>query len=138
MDLLKCRENYEPCKVVSGGALCESCGGRIEDWEIAFTEALPQVVNYPQRLFCTPCAPNPKSLPDSIQSLEAGFCIETSPEEGEFMGFAVQPGSTCTVCGHYFEEGEWLQVGVQERIAAAEIICEGCYLRLPDEFDLET
>ena len=129
---MKCREDYEPCKVVSGGALCEFCGRRIEDWELAHTEAISQVVNFPQRLYCTPCAPTEKNLPEGVQSLEAGFCIETSPGEGEFLGFAVEPGSTCNVCGHYFEEGEWLQVGVQERIAGAEIVCEDCFRRLPD------
>lgn len=134
---MKYREHYELCRVVSGGALCDACGERIEDWEIAFAEAVPQVVNYPQRLYCTACAPSEANLPEGVRSLEAGFCIETSHEQGEFLGFAVDPGSTCTVCGHYFEEGEWVQVGVQERIAAAEIICEECLLKLPDGFDTE-
>ncbi len=134
---LKYREDYEPCRVVSGGALCEECGERIEDWDVAYAEAVAQVVNYPQRLYCTACAPGKEELPEGIQSLEAGLCIDTDPEAGEFLGFAVEPGSSCTACGHYFEEGEWLQVGVQERIAGGEIICEDCYVRLPDKFDTE-
>jgi hypothetical protein len=137
MDVLKCREDYEPFKVVSGGALCEFCGDRIEDWEIAYTEAVPQVANFPQRLYCTPCTPSEEGLPEGVQSLEAGFCIETSHEDGEFLGFAVEPGSACSVCDHYFEEGEWMQVGVQERIAGAEIICQECFQKLPGEFDME-
>ncbi len=134
---MKYRDDYEPCRVVSGGALCEDCGERIEDWKIAYTEGVRQVVNYPQRLYCTGCAPSEGNLPEGVQSLEAGFCIETSQDEGEFLGFAVEPGSTCAACGHFFEEGEWLEVGVQERLASAKIICEGCFLRLPDKFDME-
>ncbi len=134
---MKYRDDYEPCRVVSGGALCEECGERIEDWEVAFAEGVPQVVNYPQRLYCTACAPGEEELPEGVESLEAGFCIETAHDGGEFLGFAVEPGSSCAACGHCFEEGEWLEVGVQERIAAAEIICESCFHKLPDRFDSE-
>ncbi|MHB8781046.1 MAG: hypothetical protein ACYC55_06650 [Candidatus Geothermincolia bacterium] len=118
-------KKYRPCRVVSGGALCDLCSERISDLDTAFAE-VGEATEAKEFLYCAACRPEEGSLPEGVQELESALCTEQ--RNGDFIGFAVEPGKSCSACDHYFDEGEWLHVGVQDKITSGLVICGQCYM----------
>jgi hypothetical protein len=114
-------------RLVSGGGMCEGCGRRLEEGEKVFTPAT-EMDEIKQYLYCQECRPDEGDLPDGVLSLEPALAVEETGSDERLMGIEVKAGSTCTRCGHYFEEEEWLFVGVVEGLHSGYVYCKDCYL----------
>lgn len=114
-------------RLVSGGGVCESCGARLEEGEKVYAPAV-EVEDIGEHLYCSGCKPDEKDMPTGVLSLQPAIVVEEPGGDEHLLGFEVKEGSTCSICDHYFEEGEWLYVGVVEGLTSGLIYCEGCYL----------
>lgn len=114
-------------KLVSGGGLCEGCGKRLEEGEKVFTPTC-DVEEMKEYLYCQGCRPDEGGLPQGVLSLEPALAVEEPGSDERLMGIEVKEGSPCSRCGHCFEEGEWLFVGVVEGLHSGFVYCNQCYL----------
>lgn len=114
-------------RLVSGGGICEGCGKRLEEGEKVFAPA-SEVDDMEQYLYCQECCPEESELPSAVLSLEPAVAVEEIGRDERLMGFEVQAGSSCRRCGHFFEEGEWLFVGVVEGLHSGFVYCKECYI----------
>jgi hypothetical protein len=118
-------KEYLSGKLVSGGAICERCGKRLYEGERVFALAV-EVEDMKEYLYCQGCRPDDAGLPKGVLSLEPAQVVEETGADERTMGFEVQVGSLCTQCGHYFEIGEWLYVGVVEGLHHGFVYCGEC------------
>jgi len=114
-------------RLVSGGGLCEGCGRRLEEGEKVFAPAV-EVDEIKEYFYCQGCRPDEVDLPGGVLSLQPAMAVEEPGSDERLMGIEVKAGSTCSACGHYFEEEEWLFVGVVEGLHGGLIYCRECYL----------
>ena len=114
-------------RLVSGGALCEGCGRRLEEGEKVFA-LVGEADEMKEYLYCQGCRPDEGDLPKGVLSLEPAMAVEEPGLDQRLMGIEVKAGSTCSQCGHYFEEEEWLFVGVVEGLHGGFVYCRECYL----------
>ncbi len=119
-------KEYLSGKLVSGGAICERCGKRLYEGERVFALA-GEVEDMKEYLYCQGCRPDDAGLPRGVLSLEPAQVVEETGADERTMGFEVQAGSSCTRCGHYFEIGEWLYVGVVEGLHHGFVYCGECH-----------
>jgi hypothetical protein len=112
-------------KLVSGGGLCESCGRRLEEGEKVYALA-GEVDDIKEYLYCQGCQPGDDELPEGVQCIEPALAVEEPGEEERRMGIEVKAGSTCSRCGHIFDEEEWLFVGVVEGLCRGFVYCQEC------------
>jgi hypothetical protein len=113
-------------RLVSGGGLCEGCGKRLEEGEKVFALSA-DVDDIEQFLYCQECRPTDDELPSKVLSLQPAVAVEEIGADERFLGFEVKAGSRCSVCGHTFEEEEWLFVGVVEGLHRGFVYCRDCY-----------
>jgi hypothetical protein len=85
-----------------------------------------EVEDMKEYLYCQGCRPDDAGLPKGVLSLEPAQVVEETGADERTMGFEVQVGSLCTQCGHYFEIGEWLYVGVVEGLHHGFVYCGEC------------
>ena len=114
-------------KLVSGGGLCEGCGRRLEEGEMVFTPATG-VEEIEEYLYCQRCRPDEGGFPEGVLSLEPALAVEEPGQDERLTGIEIKAGSECSSCGHYFEEDEWLFVGVVEGLHSGAVYCHQCYL----------
>jgi len=113
-------------KLVGGGGICESCGRRIEEGERVYSLS-SQMDEIKEYLYCHTCRPDETELPKGVLSLEPAQAVEEIGLDERRLGFEVKAGSLCSRCGHYFEEDEWLFVGVVEGLHRGFVYCCECY-----------
>ncbi len=113
-------------RLVSGGGICEGCGKRLRGGDKVFALAV-EVDDTKGYLYCQGCRPDEKDLPRGVLCLEPAQAVEEMGADERRMGFEVQAGSPCTVCGHYFDVEEWLFVGVVEGLSSGIVYCGECY-----------
>ena len=114
-------------RLVSGGGVCEGCGRRLVEGERVYAPAV-EVDEIEEYLYCRECRPDEGDLPTGVLSVQPAIVVEEPGADERRMGFEVKVGSLCSLCGHYFEEGEWLFVGVVEGLTSGFIYCRECYL----------
>jgi hypothetical protein len=114
-------------RLVSGGGVCECCGMRLEEGERVYAPAV-EVEDIREYLYCRECKPDEKDLPAGVLGLQPAIVVEEPGADERVLGFEVRAGSICSTCGHYFEEEEWLFVGVVEGLTSGFIYCHDCYL----------
>lgn len=113
-------------KLVGGGGICEICGKRLRNGEKVFALAV-EVEEIKEYLYCQGCRPDEGDLPKGVLSLEPAQAVDELGVDERRMGFEVIAGSSCMRCGHYFEEDEWLFVGVVEGLSSGIVYCSECY-----------
>ncbi len=113
-------------KLVSGGGICEGCGKRLHGGEMVFALAV-EVDDVKEYLYCQGCRPDEGELPAGVLSLEPALAVDEVGQDERRMGFEVMAGSSCSLCGHYFEVDEWLFVGVAEGLSSGVVYCSECY-----------
>jgi hypothetical protein len=113
-------------KLVSGGGLCEGCGKRLEEGERVYALA-EEVEETREYYYCQGCRPAEGDLPKGVLSLEPALAVEEPGLEEKQLGIEIRLGSSCCLCGHCFEEEEWLFVGVVEGLHSGYIYCTECY-----------
>jgi hypothetical protein len=113
-------------KLVSGGGVCEGCGKRLEEGTKVFA-LVSEIDELKEYLYCQGCRPEDGKLPLSVHSIQPAIAVEEPGSDERLMGIEVKAGSLCTECGHYFEEGEWLFVGVVEGLHGGFVYCSECY-----------
>lgn len=114
-------------RLVSGGGVCEGCGKRLEEGERVYALAA-EVDDIQEFLYCQGCQPDEGDLPKGVLSLQPAVVVEEIGQDERVLGFEVKAGSSCAVCGHFFEVDEWLFVGVVEGLTSGFIYCHECYL----------
>ena len=113
-------------KLVSGGGICEGCGKRLDRGEKVFALAV-EVEEMKEYRYCQGCRPDQSELPKGVLSLEPAQAVEELGLDERTLGFEVEAGTACSRCGHYFDEGEWLFVGVVEGLHHGFVYCSECY-----------
>ncbi len=121
-------------KLVSGGGVCECCGKRLEEGTRVYAP-MANVDKLKEYLCCEGCRPLEGKLPAGVQCIEPALAVEEPGSDERLLGIEIKLGSVCSECGHYFEEGEWLFVGVVEGLHGGFVYCDDCYLieREPEE-----
>lgn len=114
-------------RLVSGGGLCEGCGKRLEEHERVYALEV-EVEEMEEFLYCSECRPDENRLPGKVLSLQPALAVEEIGSDERLMGIEVKAGSSCCACGHVFQEGEWLVVGVVEGLHSGFVYCTECYL----------
>jgi hypothetical protein len=113
-------------KLVSGGGVCEGCGKRLEEGAKVYAP-MADVEELKEYFYCEGCRPQGGKLPKGVQCVEPAFAVEEPDCEERGLGIEIKAGSLCSACGHYFEEGEWLFVGVVEGLHGGFVYCDDCY-----------
>lgn len=114
-------------RLVSGGGVCEECGKRLEEGERVYTPVV-DVEELKEYFYCEGCRPAEGNLPAGVICLEPAVAVEEPGFDERLLGIEIKAGSLCSECGHYFEEGEWLFVGVVEGLHGGSVYCDECYL----------
>ena len=114
-------------KLVSGGGVCEGCGKRLEEGVKVYT-AVVDVDELKEYFCCEGCRPAEGKLPSGVECIEPALAVEEPGENERQLGIEIKLGCICSECGHYFEEGEWLFVGVVEGLHGGFVYCHDCYL----------
>ena len=124
-------DDFERGRLVGGGAFCDGCEEYLEEGDHVYT-----VVTDPgaaqEFVCCQECRPSDSDLPASVLSMEAALVVEDPVRDEDQAVYEVKEGSECRFCGHIFEVGEWLLVGVVEEACDGRVYCEECHARLID------
>ncbi len=125
-------EDFERGRLVSGGAFCDGCEEHLEEGEHVYTIVVDS--EPPQEFICCQkCRPADSDLPAAVMSIEAAMVVEDLVRDEDAAVYEVKEGTECRYCGHIFDVGEWLLVGVVEESCDGSIYCEDCYTHLIEE-----
>jgi hypothetical protein len=113
-------------RLVSGGGVCEGCGKRLEEGTRVYTQ-MTGAEELKEYLYCEGCRPPDGKRPAGVKCIEPALAVEEPGLDERTMGIEIKAGSFCFECGHYFEEGEWLFVGVVEGLHGGFVYCDDCY-----------
>ncbi len=127
-------EDFIPGKLISGGARCEGCACYLPMGERVYTLSR-ETGGIGEFYYCLSCRPPEEEIPDGVSGLEVAMVVEELWANEETAGFEVKAGSSCRICDHVFETGEWLYVGVVERLYSGLVFCAECYGKLIGEMD---
>lgn len=125
-------EDFERGRLVGGGAYCDGCEDFLEEGEHVYTISVD--TGTPQEyLCCQGCRPEDSELPAAVRSMEAALAVEDLERDEDAAAYEVKEGSECRFCGHLFEAGEWLLVGVIEESCDGRFYCEECHARMLEQ-----
>ena len=125
-------EDFERGKLVGGGAYCDGCEDYLEEGEHVFT-LIVDTGAVEEFICCQDCRPDDTALPAAVRDLEAALAVEDLVRDEEASVYEVREGSECRFCGHIYEAGEWLLVGVMEESYDGRVFCEECHVRMLEE-----
>ncbi len=126
------REDFIPGRLIGGGARCEGCSAYLETGQKVYTLS-QETGGIAEFYYCQGCRPSEEEMPDGVNCLESAVVVEELWINQETAGFEVKVGASCRVCHHIFEIGEWLYVGVVERLYSGTVFCVECYVKLIGE-----
>ena len=125
-------EDFERGRLVGGGAYCDGCEEYLEDGEHVYT-LVSGAGSAEEFICCQGCRPDDSELPAAVRSLESALAVEDLERDEDAAVYEVREGSECRFCGHPFDAGEWLLVGVVEESYDGRVYCEECYVRMVED-----
>ncbi len=111
---------------------CAGCEEYLEDGKHVFT-LIAEAKAVQEFFCCQACRPADSELPAAIKAMETALVVEDLERDEEAAVYEVKEGSECRFCGHLFDMGEWVLVGVFEESYDGQLFCEECHFRLINE-----